>query len=59
MNAYSKIKFLELEVIQVSAKVECITTKKLDNVLTSQKSFLDKTRLGYTSEGSSSAKPKR
>ena len=59
MNAYSKIKFLELEVIQASAKVECITTKKLDNVLTSQKSFSDKTRLGYTSDGSSSAEPKR
>ena len=52
LNAYSKIKFLELEVIQANAKVECITTKKLDNVLTSQKSFLDETGLGYTGEGS-------
>ena len=59
MNAYSKIKFLELEVIQVNAKVERITTKKLDSVLTFQKSFSDKTGLGCTGEGSSSAKPKR
>ena len=53
LNAYSKIKFLELEVIQANVKVELITTKKLDNVLLSQKPFLDKTGLGYTSEGSS------
>ena len=54
LNAYSKIKFLELEVIQANVKVERITTKKLDNVLSSQKPFSDKTGLGYTSEGSSS-----
>ena len=54
LNAYSKIKFLELEVIQANAKVEHITTKKLDSVLTSQKSFSDKTGLVYTGEGSSS-----
>ena len=42
LNAYSKIKFLELEVIQSNANVECITTKKLDNDLTSQKTFLGK-----------------
>ena len=58
LNAYSKIKFLELEVIQSNANVECITTKKLDNVLTSQKTFLDKTKLEFTSGGSSSAEPK-
>ena len=33
--------------------------KKLDNVLTSQKNFSDKTKLGYTGEGSSSAEPKK
>ena len=52
LNAYSKIKFLKLEVIQVKVKVECITTMKLENVLSSQNAFLDKTRLGYTGEGS-------
>ena len=35
LNAYSKIKFLKLEVIQANVKVERITTKKLDNVLSS------------------------
>ena len=35
LNAYSKIKFLELEIIQVNVKVECISTKKLDSVLSS------------------------
>ena len=51
-NAYLKIKFLELEVIQANVKVEHITTKKLDNVLSSQKPFSSKTELGYTGEGS-------
>ena len=32
---YSKIKFLELEIIQANVKVEHISTKKLDNVLSS------------------------
>ena len=50
LNAYSKIKFLELEVIQANVRVERITTKKLDNVLSSQKSFVDKTGLGYIGE---------
>ena len=44
LNAYSKIEFLELEVIQENAKVECITTKKLANIISSQKAFLDKAR---------------
>ena len=39
LNAYSKIKFLELKVIKANVKVEHITTKKLDNVLSSQKPF--------------------
>ena len=59
MNAYSKIKFLELEVIQANEKVQRITIKKLDNILTSEKSFLNKTRFSYTDEGSSSVEPKR
>ena len=59
IEAYFKIKFLELEIIQVNVKVEHISTKKLDNVLSSQKSSHDKTGLGYTGEGSSSSEPKK
>ena len=59
VEAYSKIKFLELEIIQANVKVECISTKKLDNVLSSQKSSHDKIGLGYTGEGSSSSEPKK
>ena len=35
LTAYSKLKFLDLEVIQANVKLECITTKKLDSVLSS------------------------
>ena len=59
LNAYPKIKILELEIIQANAKVEHISTKKLDNVHSSQKSSNDKTGLDYTDEGSSSSKPKK
>ena len=52
-EAYSKIKFLELEVVQANAKVERISSKKLDDVLSHQKPFSDKTGLGYTGESSS------
>ena len=52
-EAYSKIKFLESEVVQANAKVERVSTKKLDDVLSHQKSFFDKTGLGYTRESSS------
>ena len=38
-EAYSKIKFLELEVIQANAKVERVASKKLDEVLAHQKPF--------------------
>ena len=34
-EAYSTIKFLELEIIQANVKVEHISTKKLDSVLSS------------------------
>ena len=44
-EAYTKVKFLELEVVQANAKVEQVSTKKLDDVLSSQKTFFDKTRL--------------
>ena len=43
VETYSKIKFLELEIILANVKVECISTEKLDNVLSSQKSSHDKT----------------
>ena len=45
--------------IQANVKVERITTKKLDSVLSSQKPSMDETRLGYISEGSLSGKPRR
>ena len=54
-NAYSTIKFLELEVIQANAKVECVASKKLDEVLAYQKPSSDRSSLGYTGESSSSA----
>ena len=40
-NAYSRIKFLELEVIQANIKVEQIASKKLDEVLAYQKPSSD------------------
>ena len=52
-EAYSKIKFLELEVVQANAKVQRVSSKKIDEVLSHQKPFSDKTRLGYTRESSS------
>ena len=52
-EAYSKIKFLKLEVIQANAKLERVSTKKFDDVLSHKKSFSDKTELGYTGESSS------
>ena len=52
-EAYSKIKFLELKVVQANAKVEQVSSKKLDEVLSHQKPFSHKTRLGYTGESSS------
>ena len=54
-EAYSKIRFLELEVVQANAKIERVSTKKLDDVISSQKHFLDKSRLGYIGGSSSSA----
>ena len=41
--------------IQANAKVECVASKKLDEVLAHQKPFSDKSGLGYTGESSSSA----
>ena len=53
IEAYSKIKFLVLEVVQANAKVERVTSKKLDEVLSHQKPFSEKTGLGYIGESSS------
>ena len=55
-KAYSKIKFLEIEVIQANAKVEQVSSKKLDEVLAHQKPFFDKGGLGYTEKSSLSVK---
>ena len=54
-EAYSKIKFLELEVIQANAKVKRFASKKLNEVLAHQKPFSNKSGLGYTEESSLSA----
>ena len=53
-EAYTKVRFLEQEVVQLNAKIERVSTKKLDDVISSQKHFSDKSRLGYT-EGSISS----
>ena len=47
-ETYTKMRFLEQEVVQANAKIERVTTKKLDDVISSQKSFSDKSGLGYT-----------
>ena len=52
-EAYTKVKFLKLEVVQANAKIEQVSTKKLDDVLSSQKTFSDKIGLGYIGESSS------
>ena len=39
--------------VQANGKVERVSTKKLDDVLSSQKTFFDKTGLGYIGENSS------
>ena len=51
-EAYSEIKFLELEVIQANAKVERVSSKKLDDVLVHQRPFSDRSKLGYIGESS-------
>ena len=47
-EAYTKVRFLEQEVVQANAKIERVTTKKLYDVISSQKNFSDKSGLGYT-----------
>ena len=41
--------------MQVNAKIEKVSTKKLDDVISSQKHFSDKSGLGYIGGSSSSA----
>ena len=52
-EAYTKVKFLKLEVVQMNAKVERVSTKKLDDVLSFQKTFSNKNGLGYIGGSSS------
>ena len=47
-ETYTKVRFLKQEVMQANAKIEKVTTKKLDDVISSQKYFSDKFGLGYT-----------
>ena len=54
-EAYSKIRFLELEVVQANTKIERVSTKKLDDVISSQKHFSDKSEVGYAGGSNSSA----
>ena len=53
-EAYTKVRFLEQEIMQANAKIERVTIKKLDDVISSQKNFSDKSGLGYTGGSSSS-----
>ena len=53
-EVYTKVRFLEQEVVQANVKIERVTTKKLDDVISSRKSFSDKSGLGYTGGSSSS-----
>ena len=54
LEAYTKVRFLEQKVVQANAKIERVSTKKLNDVISSQKQFSDKSNLGCT-EGSSSS----
>ena len=53
-EAYSKMRFLKQKVMQANAKIKRVSTKKLNDVISSQKQFSDKSGLRYT-EGSSSS----
>ena len=45
-EAYTKVIFLEQ--VQANTKIERVSTKKLDDVISSQKHFSEKSGLGYT-----------
>ena len=53
-EAYTKVRFLEQVVMQENTKIERVSTKKLDDVISSQKHFSDKSELRYTGGSSSS-----
>ena len=53
-EAYKKVRFLEQEVVQANAKIERVSPKKLNDVISSQKQFSNKSGLGYTGGSSSS-----
>ena len=53
-ETYTKVRFLEQEVVQPNAKIERVSTKKLNDVISSQKHFSEKCGLGYTRGSSSS-----
>ena len=53
-EAYTKVRFLKQEVVQANAKIERVSTKKLNDVISSQKQVSDKFDLGYTGGSSSS-----
>ena len=52
-EVYTKVRFLEQEVVQANAKIERISTKKLNDVISSQKQFSDKSGLRHTGGSSS------
>ena len=53
-EAYTKVRFLDQEVVQANAKIKRVSTKKLEDVISSQKQFSDKFGLGYIGGSSSS-----
>ncbi|XP_065630944.1 uncharacterized protein LOC136068148 [Quercus suber] len=54
-EAYTKVRFLEQEVVQAHAKIDRVSSKKLEDVISSQKHASNKSGLGYTGRSSSSA----
>ena len=52
-EAYTKVRFLEQEVVQANVKIKRVSTKKLNDVISSQKQFSDKSRLRHTGGSSS------
>ena len=55
LEVYTKVRFLEQEVVQANAKIERISTKKLNDVIFILKKFSDMSGLGYTRGSSLSA----
>ena len=52
-EVYTKVRFLEQVVVQANTKIDRVSTSKLDDVISSQKHFLDKSGLGYIGGSSS------